>query len=262
MMHVFSMRLFQRCAYAWLGLYLVAVLLLGGAAWTNAPVRLFTARTGPAAMVQQTLDALPASACVLLCALAAVGCAVLMRRHRWWLGLLLWLGYRVMDHRMWLASNGGVQLMGTMLLWTALMGDDVAAPVRLFAFWAARLQLLLAYAVAAAYKFTGTAWLDGSAFLRVTHDPLFHLGWLSATPGLCTLITYTVLAWMTLFPLAVWWAPSRRVVLVVGILFHLATAVFIGIPQMGLAFIACYALWWKGEDPAVPAGSPPRPTGV
>jgi ABC-type amino acid transport system permease subunit len=28
-----------------------------------------------------------------------------------------------------------------------------------------------------------------------------------------------------------------------GIAFHLGTAVFIGIPQMGLAFIACYAVW-------------------
>ena len=252
MRYSWNIRLFQRAGYAWLGLYLVSVLVLGSDAWTNAPVPLLLSRTGPVAAAAHVLDALPAAVCAVLCAVTAGCCALLLRRHRWWLGLLVWFLYRVIDHRMWLASNGGVQLMGTMLLWAALMGDDVQVHVRSFAFWAARLQLMLAYAGAAAHKFTGTTWRDGSAFLRVAHDPLFHLHWLAASPLLCTVITYAVFAWMTLFPLAVWWIPSRRVVLLVGIAFHLATAVFIGIPQMGLAFIACYALWWPREVSVVP----------
>lgn len=257
-----AIRLFQRCAYAWTALYLLSMLVLGRAAWTNAPVDLFIAHGGALDAVQRALGALPAAACMALCFVAAASGVVLMRAHRWWLGVLVWLLFRVIDHRTWLASNGGVQLMGTMLLWAALMGGDVQEPLRRFAWWAARLQLLLVYAVAAAHKFTGTTWLDGSALLRVTHDPLFHLGWLSAAPWLCTLITYAVLAWMALFPFAVWWRVPRRAVLLFGVAFHLATAVLIGIPQMGLAFIACYPLWWKWDGLAVRTVSPPRPPGA
>ncbi len=251
-------RSFQRWAYAWLALYLTALLLLGGDAWTNAPVKVFTARTGPAALFQHALDLVPAEGLVMLCALGVFGSLLLLRRHRWWIGLAVWFLYRLIDHRMWLASNGGLQLMGTMLLWAALMGEDVDARVRTFSFWAARLQLLLVYAAAAAHKFTGTTWLDGTAMLRVANDPLFHLHWLAAFPALCAVITYAVLAWMTLFPLAVWWWPSRRIVLCFGVAFHLLTALFIGIPQMGLAFIACYPLWWhRDTSMAVAVTSPP-----
>jgi hypothetical protein len=240
-------RLFQLCAYAWTGLYMLSLLVLGKAAWSNAPVDLFLTHDGVLGGVQRLIGSLPGEVCIALCILSLVFCGFLMRRHRWWLGVLVWLFYRVIDQRLWLASNGGVQLMGTMLLWAALMGGDVNVRPRAFAYWAARLQLLLVYAAAAAHKFTGTTWLDGTAMSRVVHDPLFHLGWLASFPLLCTLITYAVLAWMTLFPFAVWWPLPRRAVLVFGVLFHLCTAIFLGIPQMGFAFIACYTLWWERE---------------
>ena len=72
---------------------------------------------------------------------------------------------------------------------------------------------------------------------------------------------------VTLFPFAVWWVPTRRLFLIIGTAFHLATAIFMGIPQMGLAFIACYAIWldeatalrltgwperlWRGRKPVI-----------
>jgi hypothetical protein len=159
----------------------------------------------------------------------------------------VWSAFRILSHRTWLASSGGIQLMENMLLWSSLMSSSRTA-IATFAFWAARLQLLLVYAAAAAHKFTGTTWLDGSAMLRVANDPAFHLGWLAATPALCTALTYLVLGWMALFPFAVWWDPSRRMSLVVGAVFHLLTAIFMDIPQMGLAFVACYAIWLKEDE--------------
>jgi hypothetical protein len=148
--------------------------------------------------------------------------------------------------------------MENMLLWAALMGvgshghmnAGSHGHIATFAFWAARLQLLLAYAAAAAHKFTGTTWLDGSAMLRVANDPAFHLGFLAASPMVCALLTWATLAFMALFPLAVWWKPSRRAFLIIGVVFHLCTAAFMDIPQMGLAFIACYALWLNEAEAA------------
>lgn len=236
-------RFFQRALYAWLAFYMLAMLLLGRAAWTNAPVQVFLAHRGAFNWFEGLINGAPAGIMLVLVG-AVLGSAVaLQSRHRWWLGLVTWLLFRIITHRTWLASNGGVQLMENMLIWSALMGRDVHPFVATTAFWIARLQLLLAYAAAAAHKFTGTTWLDGSALLLVVRDPAFHMAWLEGSPGFCTFLTYATLAFMTLFPLAVWWAPSRRLFLMVGMLFHLSTAIFMAIPQMGLAFIACYAVW-------------------
>ena len=238
-----SIRLFQRAVYAWLAFYLMAMLLLGHAAWTNAPVQVFLAHQGAFKWIEGWINGASPAVMMALTTIALGAAITLFFRHRWWLGLVAWLLFRLVTHRTWLASNGGVQLMENMLIWCALMGRDVHPFVGITAFWIARLQLLLAYAAAAAHKFTGTTWLDGSAVLLVTRDPAFDMAWLEDSPGFCTFLTYATLAFMTLFPLAVWWVPSRRLFLMVGMLFHLATAIFMGIPQMGLAFIACYVLW-------------------
>lgn len=237
-----TIRLFQRACYAWLALYALALVLSGDAVWAAAPVRLFrSSKHWDAALLA---PAVLAGICVLIGAISLLQ----IRRHRWWLGLVVWFLFRIITHRTWLASNGGIQLMENMLIWCALMGVGTHALVRTSAFWIARLQLLLAYAAAAAHKFTGTAWLDGDAVMMVARDPAFNLHWLSNSPAICTGLTYCTLAFMTLFPFAVWWSPSRHVILLIGSVFHLSTAIFMGIPQMGLAFIACYAIWVSDEE--------------
>ncbi len=235
-------RLFRCAVYAWLACYLVALLLLGGDAWLNAPVNITTAKNGVLAAIQEVVNAAGAGILMAVCAGVIAGAVVQAGRGRWWLGLIVWVCFRIVTHRTWLASNGGIQLMENMLLWAALLCAPSIA-VATFAFWAARLQLLLLYLNAAAHKYAGTWWLDGTAVLRVAGDPLFHLGWLASVPALAVVLNYAVLAWMTLFPLAVWWRPTRRIVMIAGVLFHLSTAIFMGIPQMGLAIIACYAIW-------------------
>jgi hypothetical protein len=242
-----SVRLFQRLIHAWMALYMLAVLLLGDAAWVSAPVQLFHGRTGWPVVMQNVVNAWSARTCMVLC-VTLIGLAVLlMRQQRWWLALLAWFLFRVITHRMWLASNGGIQLMENMLFWSAFMGGS-ASLIHMASFWIGRLQLLLVYAITAIHKFTGTAWLDGSAVLHVARDPNFHLQWLAGSPHLCALISYATLGFMSLFPLAVWWSPSRRIFLIIGMLFHLSTAIFMDIPQMGLAFVVCYALWLEENE--------------
>ena len=247
-MNTSSIRLFQQVVYGWLALCMLSILFLGGSAWVCAPVDLFTTHDGVRGALQEFVNARSPLTCSMTCAVL-IGLAVLLiRTQRWWLALLVWLLFRSITYRMWLASNGGIQLMENMLLWSAFMGQGVHMIIRSTAFWIARFQLLLVYAVAAAHKFTGNSWLDGSAVLTVANDPSFHLGWLTTSPAVCALLTYCALAFMALFPLAVWWSPARRAFLVSGVAFHLATAIFMDIPQMGLAFVACYAIWTNEQE--------------
>lgn len=231
----------------WLVGYASTVLLAGRAAWASAPVQL-SQNSGVLRSLGSFVAELPVGACIAML-VGMVGLAVWFAwKPHWTIGVVLWLLFRAVGFRMWLASNGGVQLMENMLLWLALMHLRSVSVVSTMSFWTARLQLLLAYAAAAAHKFTGSAWLDGSAVASVAADPQFDLGWLSGAPRFCTVLTYTTLVWMLTLPLAVWWRRTKYAWLLVGVIFHLCTAVFMGIPQMGLAFIACYALWSDERD--------------
>ncbi|MBK9195501.1 MAG: HTTM domain-containing protein [Flavobacteriales bacterium] len=239
--------LFRWASYGWLFLYALSVLFLGDDAFSSAHVPL-TSGDGFLSWIGLLIElATPVVCKVILVGLLSLS-IVMARVPRWWLGILLWFLFRIITHRMWLASNGGIQLMENMLFWSSFTQVSTSANALIStwgtsAFWIARLQLLLAYAAAAAHKFMGTSWLDGTAVSLVAADDTFKLGWLATSPAMCTVLTYATLAFMSLFPVAVWWKPTRRIWLCVGVLFHLSTAVFMGIPQMAFAFIACYALW-------------------
>lgn len=244
-MNAATVRLFQLAVYGWLAFYMVALLLLGEAAWTNVPMDLFHARTSPVALAAQrsVMAAIGEHGAWWVAVLLFIA-LVQATYARWWLGLLAWALFRAITLHTWLASTGGIHLMENMLLWAALMAVPVrGGQVAVAAFWIARSQLLLAYVSATAHKFTGTGWLGGDALLRVANDPHFHLGWLAQWPGLCHLLSFVVPVWSGLFVFAVWWGPARRVWLLAGVAFHLSTALFMDLAPMGLAFIACYAIW-------------------
>lgn len=247
-----TVRVFNFCIHGWLIGYLLAVLAMGNDAWSNGPASAFK-QGSPLHALDIAVQGLAPMACIMLSAILLLLAAWMMKQPRWWLGLLIWFLFRIITHRMWLASNGGIQLMENFLFWSPFMHLSASSkplPGALggSAFWIARLQLLLAYAAAAAHKFTGVAWLHGSAMSLVAADPAFDLEWLLEWPRVCTCLTYSALAFMALFPLAVWWRRTRRIWLSVGVLFHLSTAVFMGIPQMGFAFIAGYSLWMEPEE--------------
>lgn len=238
---------FRWASCIWLFLYAMSVLFLGDDAFSSAHVQLASG-DGLLSQIGLLLELATPGICKGIVVALMILSITMARFPRWWLGLLIWFLFRIITHRMWLASNGGIQLMENMLFWSSFMHLSTSSNALLSglgtsAFWIARLQLLLAYGAAAAHKFTGSTWLDGSAVSLVAADDTFNLGWLSTSPTLCAVLTYTTLAFMALFPLVVWWRPTRRIWLCVGVLFHLSTAVFMGIPQMGFAFIACYALW-------------------
>lgn len=237
-----SVRLFRWSAMAWIVAYALSILLLGEMGWVSAPVQL-SQGGGLLQGFGELIAAMPRSVCVSIVGCTAVVAVLFAWTPHWTIGLVVWFLFRLVSHRMWLASNGGIQLMENMLLWLALMHVRTGTVIGPAALWIGRLQLLLVYAAAAAHKLTGSDWLDGTAVGKVAADPLFNLGWLLRTPWLCIALTYAALAWMSTFPLAVWWRGTRRWWLFLGVVFHLCTAVFMGIPQMGLVFIACYALW-------------------
>ncbi|MBL0036662.1 MAG: hypothetical protein IPP26_13090 [Flavobacteriales bacterium] len=66
------------------------------------------------------------------------------------------------------------------------------------------------------------------------------------------MITWALLAFQFTFPIAVWFNRTKLPFMAFGGLFHLGTALWMGIPEMAFAFIACYAIWLdEGEADAL-----------
>ncbi len=187
----------------------------------------------------------PVVVLVLALALALAGWQ-LIARPRWWAWALIWFLFTNLMNRAWLSGSGGQQLMSNALFWGVFLAAG-SERLRFIGLWAIRLQLLLAYAATGLHKLTGAHWIDGTALGIAATDQAFGPAWLASFPLLCTLATWMILAFQLTFPLAIWFRRLRLLWLIGGALFHLATTVWMDIPEMGLAFIACYPIWCDGS---------------
>lgn len=252
-----SVRLFRVSVHLWLVGYLLSA--LGAAEWLwDPPVALLPGPAGPARYFTHAFGSwLPVDA-----ALPAVGILTLLavrgifRPSRWWSSIAIWVLYTSLMNLAWLAASGGQQLMANVLFWMIFLPNGPDPNARSWraviagtAFWVIRMQLVLTYAVTALHKFTGEFWMNGQAVGIVVTDPGYGPAFLGAYPALLTWMTYAVVLFQAGFALAVWWRPSRYIWLGMGLLFHLGTGLSLGIVDMGMAFVVCYALWFE-EDTA------------
>lgn len=170
------------------------------------------------------------------------------RAPRWWVALPVWWLYLNLMHTGWLSGSGGQQLVANLLFWNIALSLPERAGIhaiflaRTAAFWILRMQVLLAYAATGLHKLTGTLWLEGTALGVVATDPAFGPAWIAGMPLFAHLLTWAVFAFQLTFPLAVWWHRTRLPWMAFGVLFHGATALWMGIPEMGFAFIAAYPI--------------------
>lgn len=197
---------------------------------------------------------LPGDAWILLVALLTVlSVRNLFRPMRWWSSALVWFCYANLMDRAWMAGSGGQQLMANVLFWNIALSfasgeGAVRCMIAATGFWIIRLQLLLAYAITGLYKLLGLHWLDGTALGIAATDPAYGPDWMGHLPGLSVPITWAVLALQFAIPIGVSFRRTRVPVLLLGAVFHLATAIWMDIPEMGLAFIAVYTIWLDEED--------------
>lgn len=171
----------------------------------------------------------------------------LFRAPRWWSALVIWFLYTNLMNKAWLAGSGGQQLIANLLFWNIPLSWTISRKehqvVAFSAFWILRLQVLLAYFATGLHKLTGSLWLEGKALGVVATDTAFGPEWLAGMPALSIALTWSVLVFQLTFPLAVWFRVTRNAWMLFGIAFHLGTAVWMDIPEMGAAFIVAYSIW-------------------
>ncbi|MDQ3102084.1 MAG: HTTM domain-containing protein [Bacteroidota bacterium] len=168
--------------------------------------------------------------------------------------VLIWMIFTSLMNLSWLASSGGQQMISIMLFWLVFIpaakenSDQEQGAVAIGAFWIMRVQLLIAYLSTALHKSTGTHWMDGTALGIVATDGAFGPAWIAEVPLIAAVLTWCILIFQFTFPIAVWFSRTRVPWMIAGVVFHLATAIWLKIHDMAFAFILCYAIWLDGSE--------------
>jgi hypothetical protein len=252
-MNATTIRFFQRAVYLWVLGYLLSAYRVGEWLWVH-PVSPPLPVPGPLGFLMNAFGTwLPPEATMLavpvLLVFAVFG---LWRPQPVWMAFVTWALFASLVQRAWLASCGGLLLMDNVLFWMIFLrfspNGRFAAGLGELAFWMIRIQVIFTYIITGLHKLTGTSWLNGTAVGIVSSDPLFGPHWLAQLPWLSALVTWTLLAFQFAFPVAVWFPRTKRPFLAFGALFHLGTALWMGIPEMAFAFIACYTIWLSEEE--------------
>ena len=256
-MNAVTIRLFQRAVHLWLLGYLITALPASEWLW-DVPVSPPLPVPGPLGYLMNAFGtwlpgglALPVVGVLILFAVYG-----LFRPQPVWMAFLSWVFFTSLVQRAWLASCGGLLLMNNVLFWMIFLrvgsSEGPRSLLAELAFWAIRIQLIFTYLITGLHKLTGTSWLDGTAVGIVSTDPLFGPPWLAHLQALSAMITWALLAFQFSFPIAVWFRGTKLPFMVFGALFHLGTALWMGIPEMAFAFIACYTIWLdEGEADAL-----------
>lgn len=116
--------------------------------------------------------------------------------------------------------------------------------------YAAMIQIALGYGFSALYKLSGEMWPSGEAVYyalelrRFSTDWVTHLG-ITKQYWLMHLFTWIALGYQMLFPIAVWFSKSRKILIWIGVAMHVTIAVVMHLWDFSLAMLFSYAVFLK-----------------
>lgn len=153
------------------------------------------------------------------------------------------------------AFNSGMLLMLLMAFYTIPFYSRSTSWWRIALSNAARtaavVQLIMVYAFSAFFKLSGEQWLQGSALYYSLHIDRFSSHtlhqWISGKYPLLWILNYASLAYQLLFPAVLLMKRGRKLMLIVGIVFHLSIGWAMHLWDFALAMMFCYALVWKSD---------------
>ncbi|NNE54640.1 MAG: HTTM domain-containing protein [Flavobacteriales bacterium] len=115
------------------------------------------------------------------------------------------------------------------------------------AMMACMLQIVHIYAVAAANKWVGEDWLNGSAVYYAIQMEHYSPEWVRSffVPKtlLLKILTWGGLIYQTVFPVLIWFKKVKKPLLIIGVLFHLGIGIMLSIYDFAFAMIFAYTVF-------------------
>ncbi len=197
--------------------------------------------------------------CIL--ALGLLSLAGLLRRSNYFTNLLLWLLVLNMNGYLYATLTAGDYLLNQLLFFNIFFSakqgaspffNDLKTALHNMALAGIKIQICLAYFLAAWFKLTDAAWLHGSAVHQIFQIPEYTNSLLMSLPlGLCMVLNYATMAYQLLFPFTIWFRSCKIYLLAFGLVQHLMIAFCMGLFSFGIIMISCYLLFLKYDESSV-----------
>lgn len=127
--------------------------------------------------------------------------------------------------------------------------SDLKTVFHNFALMAIKIQVCMAYFLAAYYKMIDDSWTSGEAIYQTFQIPEYSNALLASIPYLVTVaLTYFTIGYQLSFAFLVWFRPFKIWLFSFGILQHLLIAFGMGLFQFGIIMCICYILFLKYDD--------------
>lgn len=199
-----------------------------------------------------------AISCIAL--VAVLSLLGLFRRSNYITNLLLWLLVLNLNNYLYATLTSGDYLLNQLLFFNIFFSskpgaspffNDLKTAFHNMALAGIKIQVCLAYFLAAWFKLTDAAWLHGSAVHQIFQIPEYTNGLLMSLPlWLCIVLNYATMAYQLLFPLTIWFRSCKIYLLAFGIIQHLVIAFCMGLFSFGIIMIICYLLFLKYDESA------------
>lgn len=187
--------------------------------------------------------------------LAIIG---LLKKSSYVSNAILWLVFLNLSNFLYPTLTAGDFLLNQLLFFNIFFStkevkninyNDIKIALHNTALIAIKIQICLAYFVAASFKIIDTSWLEGIAIFQTFQVPEFSNTFLSAIPfSVCKILTYLTILYQLSFAFLVWFRPFKIYLFSFGIMQHLLIAFGMGLFQFGIIMSICYILFLKYDE--------------
>lgn len=187
-----------------------------------------------------------------------LSCIGLFKKSNYITNTLLWLSIINLNNYLYPTLTAGDYLFNQLLLFNIFFSfkpstrpfiQDLKTVFHNTALIGIKVQICLAYFLAALFKLSDADWLDGSALWDTIQIPEYSNALLASLPvAVCTILTYLTIVYQLTFPVMVFLNSTKKYVFTYGIIQHLVIALAMGLFSFGIIMIICYILFLKYDD--------------
>jgi hypothetical protein len=182
----------------------------------------------------------------------------LFKKSNYFTNTVLWLSIINLNNYLYPTLTAGDYLLNQLLLFNIFFSfkpsarpfiEDFKIAFHNAALIGIKVQICLAYFLAALFKLNDVDWLDGSALWNTIQIPEYSNSLLTCLPiSLCTGLTYLTIIYQLTFPVMVFMSSTKKYVFTFGIIQHLIIALAMGLFSFGIIMMMCYILFLKYDD--------------
>lgn len=179
----------------------------------------------------------------------------LLKKSNYLSNILLWIVVMNLTNFLYPTLTAGDYLLCNLLCFNCffipkdssnLFLNDIKTAIHNAALIGIKIQVCLAYFIAAYFKITDASWLEGYAIYQTFQIPEFSNSFLQTLPySLCFVLTYLTMIYQMSFSFLVWFRPFKIYLFTFGIMQHLLIAVGMGLFSFGIIMTICYILFLK-----------------